>query len=384
MWSNIRKRDTWLEYTNIFLLIVCSGSIINLVLFRYTMPLFFCISIYHKWKCRTANTNHSRSLLFILLILITITTIEHGSSGNTIITLFVNIVASYATISSYSLNRFKRIYLNIIFFLCITSIFIYIGSHAHILPISLYKAEHVSIMYSFFHTIGWNGMLFNRIAGIFTEPGAFQFCLNIALVLFLEEIRNLSLKKHEVFKIGIIVLTIILCGSTVGYLVLIAIIIYIITRLKIRNKPISLLFIILIAFWGIKGLVSSENIYGKFNQDGEGSSLIMRQADNIALLQMISDSPIIGNGINSDTYNSKSEEYGNNTSSNGVLAAIASIGIGWLILYIIYCYKASKKIYNEVSPWIIICITLLIQTNENFSFMPFIYIFLYQFNSYEA
>ena len=381
--SNITDKASRLEYINIFLLIVCSGSLINLILFRYTMILFLFISIYHKWKCRGIKKNQSRPLLFILLSLIVITTIIHGTSGNTIIALFINIIGAYATISSYSLNKFKRIYLNVTFFLCLTSIFIYIGSHAYLLPISQCKMENVTIMYSFFHTIGWNGMLFNRIAGIFTVPGAYQFCLNFALVLFLEDIKTLHLKKNEIYKIGTIIFTIILCGSTIGYLVLITIIIYTISRLKIKYKAISLPLIALIAFWGIKGLVLSDNISGKFSQEGEGSSLMMRQADNIALLQMISDSPILGNGIKSNIYNKKSEKYGNNTSSNGVLAAIASIGIGWLIFYIIYCYKASKKMYRDVSPIIIIGITLLIQTNENFSFMPFIFIFLFQFNSYE-
>lgn len=146
-------------------------------------------------------------------------------------------------------------------------------------------------------------MLFNRIAGIFTEPGAYQFCLNFALVLFLEDIKTLHLKKNEIYKIGTIIFTIILCGSTIGYLVLITIIIYTISRLKIKYKAISLPLIALIAFWGIKGLVLSDNISGKFSQEGEGSSLMMRQADNIALLQMISDSPILGNGIKSNIYN---------------------------------------------------------------------------------
>lgn len=381
--SNITDKDSCLEYINIFLLIACSGSLINLILFRYTMTLFLCVSIYHKWKFKDNKKNQSRPLVFILFALIITTTIIHGSSGNTIITLFINIVGAYATISSYSLKKFKRIYLNITFFLCITSILIYIGSHAHFLPISQYKTENITIMYSFLHTTGWDGTLFDRIAGIFTEPGAYQFCLNFTLVLFLEDIRNLTLKKNEIYKIAITILTIILCGSTVGYLVLITIIIYTTTRLKIKYKPFFLPLIALIAFWGIKGLILSDNISGKFSQEGEGSSLMMRQADNIALLQMISDSPILGNGINSHTYNKKSEEYGNNTSSNGVLAAIASIGIGWLIFYIIYCYKASKKMYKKVSPMIIIGITLLIQTNENFSLMPFIFIFLFQFNNYE-
>ena len=234
-----------------------------------------------------------------------------------------------------------------------------------------------------FHTIEWNNEPLGRNAGLFSEPGCFQYCLNYCLLLYIDDIINKEIDKKNLMKLLVVVIAIVTCASTTGYLVLMALSVYILYRRRSRSI-LKLMFIIIPVFSAILYfLFISDTVQGKLN-DETNPSVIMRTADAIATAQMISDHPFIGNGgVETDKYKKKVIGYGALTAdhgaSNGVLVGMAVLGVGWLFLYCSFCYKASRKLFKDIPPIIIVLLTLLIHTNEYFIFSPIVYIFIFPY-----
>ena len=60
------------------------------------------------------------------------------------------------------------------------------------------------------------------------------------------------------------------------------------------------------------------------------------------MIQMISERPLVGYGIDSEDYDMRSLELNNRTSSNGILALCASFGLPIMFFYIITAFKTLK------------------------------------------
>ncbi len=372
------------KYVAVILLIICSNSLIFFVHHGFFLIGGLIFALLFKIVSKSSFINDSFKLFIAYSSLIIITTIFHGSIGNAFIHYIVNALFAYLIISSLNYLDFKKIYLDVVFVLCISSIVVFFSFRFLHLKASLYEVGESTVAYAvFYHCVGWTHETFDRIAGLFTEPGAYQFILNFALILHLDDFLCGYIKKNQYFKLFTIIVTLLLVGSTTGYIVLCFLMMYVIVNKKIKSK-ILYVFFVLMGIFIVIFLLRSEYVVEKLSENGVyRSSFLLRQMDNIALINMIMDEPLIGNGINSSQYISKSITYSNNTSSNGVLAAMAMVGVMWLILYFYYGKKACKKMCHKTHWLFFVLISLLVQTNENFSFCPIIYIFLYSYSSYE-
>lgn len=243
---------------------------------------------------------------------------------------------------------------------------------------TIVKAEgsYFRMAYGIFVT-GWGNMSFERMAGIWHEPGACQIFLNTALLLYLPIIRNHALNKLDKICFAIIVVGILCTQSTGGYIVFAAILFFS-QRNIIKSRKGLIAFCILLV--GVYYVMNSSVVVDKLGQDErDDNSKGTRMRDNLACLYMSLDRPLTGYGINSNDFKAKSKLLDNATSSNGLLAVSAQLGIWWLFLWMIVVYKACKRQKLGISPMIALIIVVLIQSNETYTQYPVSFIFLLTF-----
>lgn len=376
-----------LSYIAVFLLIAVTKGSIPYTFHPKAWWLVF-VSVAFGVRLNSSKLKWHSSLLYLLLIsfMMIFTSIYNDSFDTDFIQFILYGIFSFIIIGSFTLDTFKHYFLNVVFGISILSIVIFITSFYTHLPLKYMENEYVSIGYYMFQAIEWNNEPLNRNTGIFTEPGCFQYCLNYALLLYLDDIVNHNIGKLTRFKLLVVVITLITCASTAGYIVLMLIILYVVYKVYEKNI-FKLVFIgIPLGILSIGALYSSEMVSEKLDEDNKDISVIMRTADAFAMMEMISDHPFVGNGgIGTKKYQSRVVGYGAMTAgtgaSNGVLVAMAVLGLLWLPLYCYYCGKACKRMFSTAPAWFVVILTLLIHSNEYFIFSPIIYIFIFPYKT---
>lgn len=374
---------SFLEYLSVLLIILTSGSIcyyktlspnISIVFF-----ILFSIYFYCKHKIKRSN-NFSFLYIIIFTLLITISLLLNGNlADNQSFGHILQAIGSYFIISNFNFYRFRQILLNITTLICILSIIVFTLSEFNLITPSIHP-KGTFLTYAGI-TLGWDTGLFHRLAGIFHEPGAFQILLNIILILFLKEISYWQLNKSEKLKLTVIIIALILTKSTGGYLASMTILTCALYR-KMKSKwfiPIVGILILVVTF-----TLNTDVVQKKINpEEGKSISLQDRIMDNIAMLQMTTERPIIGYGLGSQNYVKRSIQVGNISSSNGILYITSSIGILWLFLFLFFTYKAIKKLHVDAPIIILIAAYFMLQCNERFIEHPISYILLLQYGSYQ-
>ena len=370
-------------YIAIFLLFVVAGGSLPFMFYpRFFLFSFFVFSFLTRITSRVKLrwTSQYNYLLWLLFFMIISSLYNNSYDQHYKRILFVGFV-SYVLLGSFTLPRFKHLYLDVVTIFCVVSLVIFSASLIVPLPLRYNYGDNVATGYFLFHAIEWNNHPLLRNASIYNEPGCFQYFLNYILLLHIEDLLQHRLKTNAIVKLVIVVIALLTCASTTGYFVLIAIITYILLNMKIKNKLVYFFFICPIAIFTFWNLYNSDSIKGKFETDNENTSFVMRAADAYAMIQMISDHPIIGNGgVSTSTYIKRVQGYGaltpDSAPTNGILVGVASMGFFWLFIFFFYSLKAIKKMFFYVPHWLVLILILLIHSNEHYIFFPITYVFL--------
>ena len=375
--------NLFMAYSAVLFMIINTGSLIRSYAPRDCLLIYVGITLLLKF--RIGNTpNTSIHYLTCLGILMGLTCLYNNTYTNTYISFLLLGISSYWLISSISYTTFKRIFLNVVFSLSVISLIVFFLSQTIHLPLIQKSGDALDIGHFLFHTITWNGNPLNRNAGIYTEPGGFQYCLNYALLLYIEDVVTRRLNRETMLKLLIIIFTVISCASTTAYIVLMFILAYVVFAMRMKYKVF--LFPLLLFTGGliVYSLYTSDIVKEKLSGKNENISTVMRTADAKAALQMIKESPVFGNGsVDTNKYRRKIINHGALTgehgASNGILVPMAVFGIPWLLVFIYFSSKACKRLYSKV-PWpYILFLISLIHTNEYFIFLPITYIYVFQF-----
>lgn len=203
-----------------------------------------------------------------------------------------------------------------------------------------------------------------RNQSIFWEPGAFQFFVNIALIMNLRFTDKLLSKRNIIY-----IITILTTFSTTGYFVLTLILL---DQIKLKRFIKKKYFIPYLAlFCLIILIISSPTIRDKFSPDSQKyKSYYARMMSTINAYEMIKKHPIIGFGYGNESikYINQhiSENYGLTSigGSNNLLMLLGQMGliIGFIYFYPLFTanvYMRSRIIY------ILVMITFL--STENFA-----------------
>lgn len=379
-----RTNPTIYDYIGVILLLFVSRSVMFWAQYgaslSYTLFLVYSVFLFLVNKGRIRNYNSViYAVIFSLAIILNRFAFNTSTTGQMWLANISTCVGSLFFFSSFSILKFKRCYLNVMAVLMAVAIPLHLIDLTVGLPgaVTVYNSAYNSDRIFLVFSLG------SRLKAIWGEPGVAQIFINTAFVLFLPELRDRSLKKHDWIKMLILLLALILGMSTAGYIVFAVILIslYYSSRKVLTSFKKFVLFPFLIA--SLYVLAFSPTVQDKFAQDKDAyTSLGNRYRDNVACLTMAIDRPFTGYGFGTSDFSTASDRHDNLTSSNGVLAMAARIGLWWIFLYIPFLVLCIRKLDEKIPVLLILSIILMMEFNEDFIEFPISYLFLMNFGSY--
>lgn len=359
--------------------LLLSGSCIYyLVYSSITIPLFLLtgILIFNQKKSVRTKVSLKNNLLkivpLIIYVLLNNIILHRDVTTHLYLTFIFYALATCLIISSVSFKLFREKLLKYLNILCILSIFAEIYVLLGGAPNHVTSDNFDFILYLGFFNPMPGGHL--RNASIYWEPGVFQ----IVLISILSFSTDMFFKKREQKKLILPIICLILSNSTTGYLAMAIIVFGLTFKTKIGKKhPILLPVVYGVSASIVYLIITSPIVQEKFAEDNV--SYVIRYNDNLALYQMTVEKPIIGYGMDSQTYKTRSIQLDNLSASNGWLYLSATNGLPMLAYFIILIFIGVKKMKRRVSPIFIVLALLLTQAAEYVAFFPTIFLFIYKF-----
>jgi len=276
----------------------------------------------------------------------------------------IRIACFLIVISILGHQKFSLTYLRLMLFICFFNLILYISnvylfqysqSLPSLLPDLKSWDDFTFKNYIFyFAPTGMDGnpvvsySSFIRNTGLFWEGGAYQYFLNLALVL------SLYVKKNSFFSFPnwIFVISILTTFSTIGYLIMV-----IVLASTVMGKSSKRMFFVktLIIIPLILSVLFSPVIFNKlFDTDSREyvGSTQRRILDTVVDYSIIKDYPALGIGLgNQEIWQSYSDQLsGGTSSSNGLTNYVAKIGLlGFLItLYPFMWFRLRDKMNQMI------------------------------------
>ena len=366
-----------LQFLIVLWVVLLSGAVVFShyynMMFAVFVVLLFTYLFKFKLKKNILKKFYAPLLFFLILIILNVIYNQNFSDNVTYLHLFTRIFLASTIPLVLSFNEFRDKYLKIIYFLCWTSITIFL--------IVVFFRETVFLFPlitsntgAFFHNLllaVYNVPLqtFPKNSSIFWEPGAFQAFINIAIAF-----EVLFYKFQNKKRLIIFVIAILTTFSTTGYIVFILQIISFIFFTKTTNTGVNKIYKILL--FSLLGLFLFSGIFissviDKFSETNV--SYFLRYVGTVLDLSIFTQSPIFGVGpskymilIENSAYN----EYGINmgVSSNSITKLLAVYGFIFLFLMLYYYFKSTSLLggKNFLKRLIYFCILIIIFATENF------------------
>lgn len=314
--------------------------------------------------CITYNKKCLKKIIVIYLLVTLILVVSGMVNGYSLRELVYNIsgvTLAFVFINAYSLDDFSRLYTKVLFVLAVFSLVLHIlfSLNSSIIKLGMPLVNTKGVVGYFWLgstvTIPINGEL--RNAGIFWEPGAFQFFLVLAFILQLY-----SDKKKKKYLI-IYLITLYTTLSTTGLFCLILLVILWVSETKKINQNTTIVLMIvfvslgLVYFYSIKsnsylyytifakteGLLNL--ILGRGSETG-GSDLVRFESIYYPLKALLK-SPIIGVGFNG--YNKITQELGHSMMTCTWVNWFSYYGILMGAVFVCGIWKFVGKISEKFS-----------------------------------
>jgi hypothetical protein len=299
-------------------------------------------------------------------------------------------------ISLYSFDFYKvrDCLLRLLSLIMIVSIIVHIGYNLEIIPAELEgDADKTLAMSLYYFNVGWGNfenIPLTRFSSIYWEPGQCQIVIMYVLVLFSDDIQNhiydiaYLLKKY-----GILLLSILLTGSTTGYIVFALFVsgLLLFNGNMLNQRRILPLFLSAILAIGIFSFFYlSDVVQSKLELSeslNDENSYAVRMADNFACFSVAIENPVFGLGVNSAELNAELEAYGNTTASNGWLFSAAQMGFVYIIVMIVAMYMNIRRMNFGILTIVPLIILILSQANEYATYLPIAWMYCCPFGTYQ-
>lgn len=373
-----------IEYLLMFLFLAVSGGEFFCMTYgRFFIPLFFLLAFWFH------TTQYHRIRVFkganYILVGLTYMVIHYfliypNHVKNTFLPSVIMLFGSYLFLTTYSLSRFKKVYLNTVYVMAIISfVVLAIANLGLVSPTINYGADPPTYML-FAHNVGRTAVS-PRLSGIYWEPGAYQIVLNIVFLLHIKEIIENRIAKKDRKKFIVILVAVLLTVSTAAYIFLAMLVGYWgLMKLKMNFSFSRLILTVFVGAVIGAGIFMSDAVQGKLLEREQGydsSSYTIRMNDNLALLIMISQKPIIGWGRDSREFIQTGEKFGSIAFSNGVFSMIACLGFPFFFIYVLFLYKGVKGTLPNQKALIIVLLFLFLNCFEDFWWLPVANVFFF-------
>jgi hypothetical protein len=373
----------------IVLLILLSGTVyFSLAYSEIFIIVLFISSIILLYKKKTMRREKIKILIicFVFLLINVIFNINNSVSYTSIIALIIKIASVSIIFSCLSIKDFKKYYINVIIVLCLISLIsFYVSQIAPDFSFPLMKYKVIGgnwFMYAPYHTWGWE-TAFNRNAGMFWEPGAFQAFINLAVLMLIDiQSEDITVNRKNILIFILFGLTILSTKSTTGYIILFICVCYLIFIninilknklmyvVKNMNKKnmiyagIVILFIVSVVIF----IASSNVITEKFSNRSPSYSI--RSNDFYNSFKIIVSRPIVGYGYMSKATSDIEKVYGITDNSNGLLYFTYMFGVPFTIIFIVFIYRGVKALLPNINPLLSLAILTIIFMTEYLMLMP--------------
>lgn len=342
-----------LEYLAVIIAVLGMGSLYFQVLRMPIMAvmLLVVIALFLLKKPLLRKSN------FILYLGITVTFVftsvvnyKNGFYLNDLIIWGINALFVITLQTNMTFFEFKKKYVIIMSIEAVISLvcFLWVNILGHSLPLMSTSANAVNTYYlTPYYTAGWGNLgIFDRNAGMFTEPGAHQIFLNFALLFLLSDDKHFGLSKRKyVASVVVLILTILTTQSTTGYMCLAVVMVAIVLKKtdEIKHTKLKVLMVIVMV---ILMLIESQTgiIESKFAgiKTGHGSGLT-RYMDTYYGYYIAFSQPIFGHGMYMTNQAKYMNPYGINNISNGMASFAIRSGVIITMFFLIMIYKSLKK-----------------------------------------
>ena len=350
------------------MLLVPGSCLFQVYLGEYKYFIFLGIYLLFALTKKIYWSNYAALVTIFICVLIIWTRLIIGGAGLQILLHFTLCVLSAQFAISYNRHKFLDRWLNVVVFLAGFSLFAWIvfsifPNLKEVWPASKYYVQTIGVDQWANDYYGKGLFLYSilevhptRNCGIYTEPGVYQIVLNSALIVLLfwrHRIHFRSLKQYYIY-LTTILLSILTCQSTTGYIALLLILLFYITSYKNEDfyskkskKKIAALIGIMFGILCLnylflheesivfKQIISKLFVDGKFNfSEGSGQYRIGMIEYSLGI---ISNNPL---GIGYDVFNSGLLKE--NVAAS-ILSSMAIYGvIPILILLLLIFYPAFK------------------------------------------
>ena len=379
----IQFHKTSIVYTIwIMLFVICSGSCIGLIYAKYFDISYVVFGIFvgifgkHSLRKRDLYTLLIFCLFYLLNFLVNI---SGAPNYNAYISYVIRMVGTLFLINTIDSGLFERKYTRIIIIIAALSLMVFVAynfwGYAPIKSINgfnLIGPFNIQVYY-------------RRDSGIFWEPGAYQFFLNLALFYLLKE-ADWNLFKNKSHFVGgiILIISILTSQSTTGYFILLLIaLVYFYKNWKKMSKiskiamtiPIFVMIVLIIA-----NVLASNTVAGKFNS--ENASYNIRMIDLKGTFELLMEEfPVLGYGFQTTTLERIYATKGIVRNSVGILSCMMSMGILYTAVYLKLIIKQIRARNNYwIDKQLEVMIILLVCFSEAFFQYPILFAFLFSFN----
>lgn len=297
-------------------------------------------------------------------------------------------------LSYFDFYQLRQCLLKLLSYLLGVSILVHIGYNIDLVPAELIDdGEKVIAMSLYFFNVGWGeieSVSITRFSSIYWEPGQCQIVIMYVLVLFSDDIQShiydilYLLKKY-----GVLLIAILLTGSTTGYIVFALFIsgLLLFNMSLLSQKRIMPFFIaVILSFCILSLFYFSDVVQSKFAQGesiSDDNSFAIRMADNLACFTVAIEHPLFGLGVSSFELNAELSTYGNTTASNGWLFSAAQMGFVYIAIMFVAMYINVERMKFKLLTGIPLLILILSQANEYATFFPLMWLYCCPFGTYD-
>jgi hypothetical protein len=366
---NRSQIEAFLTYFALALFVVNSGSLYPICSKR-ALPWFlamFAVSfMLFLVRRKTRIPNDFRILyLMVLAILLLIHRSMFSVDSAIYYGLIVTLLSAYFLGIAADGDKIQSAYINIAFFLALTSFTEWFLHFIHFIPLETFRIFPDLIVkrtgthyYNYLFLVVDQYMMAERAIprnpSIFWEGGVFQIFLNLALIMNISNV-----KKLITFKNVILFLALLSTFSTTGYFIFVLILFgYLKDVRKQRGAKIAFLIPIMVTVFFI---VTSDVVVNKITF--QSSSFTTRIADDLCDVQTFLGHPLWGCGVGNIDY--KSFPFAG-VGSSGLTSKFAEFGLFLALFYLIPAYFFKTR-YSGII-WAAI-LTLMLQT-EDMSLKP--------------
>jgi len=382
-----------LKYILVFLSIILSADslifgAVGYALLGYVRFVFYFVmslSLVFFSKIKIKSDIFIIFLVISCIILMSSVFNNDFSLGHLVLILIY--IYSMIFISYINIDEFIKIFQNVVFVLALISLIVYLlsvsmYSFVNILPKITNKAGNQ--FYSLFIMNIPDIYALYRNFGLFREPGVYQMYLNVSLI-FMLFYKNIEAK---IYKISIIILTILSTFSTTGYIVMLSLLLtfFILTNNKKKFKYFLGLIstiILFIIFAKLFNYNIIELVFLTKNISATSISETERYLSVFVNLYIGFNNLLYGAGISHTVelfqYFTKNIYYFETIhNTNHILIKFANFGIIYLIISLVGYYNFVKSLNNStVATWFLFITLMIMFIGEEVTFSPIFNIIMF-------